>query len=313
MGGAPVVVTGPCGSPAPISPVSGVVNIQTPGCYSLQGAPADILIQTSNVTLLGNHLSCKTLTAGFGTNNYTGIVVQDLTVLDGGGDLTIQVAGTTTTAKTTTPAVTLRGITSNNVSTPSPSKITGSNVLIDGCTFNGTSGTPPTAHTDDPLLLYGSSDGLTPASWVTVNNCFFGPNFDVGFEGLGSWDHVTITNCTSTQGSFGGIGMWYMFVSDGACRAWFTNCVIQGNTLADFVFCSPQPSPGGAGGGSPTFAHTDAAANSLWGGSLGNVFSGNTYTALNRERCLAGVKAFREMRRANPKLPKAWQESFVCP
>jgi hypothetical protein len=65
----------------------------------------------------------------------------------------------------------------------------------------------------------------------------FGACWDVGFEGLRAWEHVTIPFVTAL-GSYGGIGAWYDDPAIGSRNFRVLNCTFTNNVVRDFAFTS---------------------------------------------------------------------------
>jgi hypothetical protein len=235
--------------------ISSADQITGAGTYSLQNDVAGDFSVTnfSNVTVLGNnHVITGLLTAG-GGDATSGIVIQDLVVLGG-----LQVNGNNAAGQTALTVHLKNVVVISNAGVAAA--VSGSNILIEGCNIGGN-----VQSTDDACQLWNGN----PNRYVTFDGCIFGPDFDVGLEGLGSWDHVTCTNCVS---HYGGIGGEYgpNFAAGNRSDAFrLTNSTFINNTIQFFAF-SRNGHFAGAG--------TDQIANNLWGPD-GNTFSGNTYPA----------------------------------
>jgi hypothetical protein len=308
--------------------------ISSPGCYQLtsdnQTGLNGLTVQVSNVTVLGNgHTITGTNVFGLAGGGVTGILIQDLTT-----DSKITIFGNSSTTQTS-PAVHLNRVNYTNVvsNPPNPIATLGNNIFLEHgavTTYPNPSASPVTG-ADDPLLVEGvhigpGSNDNVPARWVVVDSFTFGPNFDLGLEGItAGWDHCTISNCVSTQGAFGGFGGWYEHFNapvDGNCGFIITNCTFVGNTLTSWRFCTPQNPSDAAIGSFVDSATSDADANAKWGTgtAFGNVFGGagplaNTYVALTREQCEARAAMYAANRRNPPDEwpPGTWNEIITCP
>jgi hypothetical protein len=264
--------SGPCGSPTRIATIS---QISGPGCYQLtQDDPASFaIIQYNNVTLLGNGHSLQgSLQLGTSAAPNSGLVVQDLTCQQ-----LYQVYGSASPVQMTTPAVHLKGITVTKASPATlPVSLYGSNIFMENCLVDGSAG-----GTDDPVVLYNLDSAHPTSAWCTIANCRFGPNYDLGLEGVGGWDHVTITGCSGTGGNaWADLGAWYgpNWPGSTATNFRFDNCTITNNTMRaakGMTFTD---------GSFLLNARSDAEATGYWGpspskpaGGANNSFSGNIY------------------------------------
>jgi len=232
-------------------PIASDSEIVGPGTYSLQNDVARLTLDVSNVTLLGNNHKVGFLTVG-GNIRYdkSGIIARDLMVgsMVGFGNLS---------SAQTEPALHLINITvtDNNLF---PAIVYGSNMVIEQCEFVGGD------QADDSCLLWNARGLADICSYVTFDRCHFGGNYDVGLEGIGGWDHVTVTNCVSSDS----IGGWFgpRFAEDRALSFTLSKCIFTNNTVRTWAFAD--------GKGDRFFAASDAEATGYWPDST---FSGNTY------------------------------------
>ena len=311
VGGAPAVVAQVCGGSPLTVPSNGVIN--TPGCYALTadmitGAPG-LNIQVSNVTVVGNgHTVNGGITLGVFAGTATGISIQDIVT----NTAPIQIYGNTS-ATQTPPAVHLKGITLNNNSQSYGIIIQNNNVLVENCTLNTGYTVAGSSGIDDCIAAGGQS---VISRYCTFDTVMFGSNFDVGLEGLGTWDHFTVKNCTSIQGLIASFGGYYSSIATGSQTTSFamTNCAFQSNTVeAASAWYFPDAS------NNLVLRNSDAAANAQWGGASGNVFGGsgalaNNYVTLTREECERRAALFAQFRRHPPPGPprQAWDRKITC-
>jgi hypothetical protein len=271
-GGGLLSGTGPSGSCGAPTTIGVYTDIHGPGCYSLINDDPSPVMQLrfyNDVTLLGNGFSCQQLLVGRNDFSLSGIVIKDLKCRS------INAYGNLSTTQTA-PAITLDNVTRLASSVEVPVLVYGSNILIKNSTFYGDEANPANPGCDDPFVLYNADSTHRINYYVTFDNCSFGTNYDVGLEGVGNWDHVTVTNCRpvpgTRSGSVGSIGAWYGpdFPADHSYPFVLTNCIFTGNTVQGFEFAIP-------GGFSRFNAQSDALANATWGtggsaGTVGNIF-----------------------------------------
>jgi hypothetical protein len=327
VGGAPAVVTGPCGSPTPVF-TSNATEIIGPGCYALQNDITDIpaLSTMGGLTILGNGHSVTPppgnfFKIGFGLNAFVH-TIRDLTVTADG----IEINGNVSTTQTS-PCVYLYNVTMNATgaggtgSVGSLVHMSGSNIVLEKCAINTWASGGTTGYDDGVILSPFSGVGNVPASYVTFDTVTFGPNWDVAIEGFSTqgtavsphWNHVTIKNCVTTFSPFSvagaDFGGYYGGPNSGDLTFTFQNGVFTGNTLktGGWFFANAAHT-------NYDRADSDAAANGLWA-ATGNAFGANTYLALTREQCEARAKLWAANRRNPPPgpPPEVWNEKIICP
>jgi hypothetical protein len=257
------------------------VTITQPGTYYLNAnINGGLNIKSDWVTILGNGYAITggpgaITTVGRSDMTNKGIVVRDLTCTN------LQVQGNDLTTKTNPPAVTIINCLVNaDINGPAtPFVAGGSNIYVKGLTqLPGGAASGPTG-VDDNMFIWapyvaGGTFSQT-CNWVTYDGCTTGINYDVGIEGIGTWQNCTITNCNINNG---GIGAWYgsgHYQSGGNTNFDMNNCTFTNNRVEGMKFQC-----GSTGGNWLTVDYktqTDAVANSNWG-FLGCSFSGNYWS-----------------------------------